>query len=339
MKSGEQKPERTALQRWCRALLISLPLGYLGFSLFVGVGFTSLQMVRRYQKKQLALPKDLSGRATRIEFQSTQGLMIRGVYSPPLGEAPILILQHGKGDTRDAVMPWAHSFAKAGFGVLCFDWRGHGKSDGKWIEHGAGEPDDLVAAVAWLQNEPSSKNRPIGILGFSLGAACIANTGARLPKIVKCLVLDSPYGDLGRMVDTRLSKLGPASVGPEMVLDAIAKLAIGQSVSTIQPERKLQGFAPRPIFSIHGDNDLVVPLSEGKSLYEKYSGEKEFWETKGTHHCGTNVLRTREWMRRVTEFFGKHLKGSPGVEDVLKHTPEKLERGKHVYAKNEPKKV
>lgn len=312
-------PARRHPGRWIAALAAL----YMVFSLLFGVGFVFKQALRRPHPVG-SEATDLSSRTETIRFRSSDGYQLEGYLHPPPPGAPVLFFQHGRGRTRDSYLVWARLFAEAGYGIVSFDWRGHGNSDGEIIHHGAREPLDLAAALGLLQSREDCRDRPVGLFGASMGAASLAMAGADLPEQVRCMVLDSPYGDLPRMARGRMQSLGPLKLGPELVLEGIGLVFFGKRVSQIVPERAVQAFAPRPLLVIHGEHDATIPWSEGRSLYEAYPGPKEFWSTPEPGHCAARTDHTREWVRRLATFFHEHLPGAPPAEEVLVRTPEKL---------------
>ena len=62
----------------------------------------------------------------------------------------------------------ARSFIGVGFAALRFNFRGVGSSDGEF-DNGAGEIDDVLAAVDWMRRE--MPGMPLWLAGFSFGAA------------------------------------------------------------------------------------------------------------------------------------------------------------------------
>ena len=316
---ARERPRRSPVR-----VVLALLLVYMGLSFAGAVAFMGKEALRR-PWPETAVAADLAPRAREVAFTSADGYHLSGLLAPPVGEAPILILQHGRGRNRDSYLPWARVFAEAGYGVLSFDWRAHGSSEGRIIQHGAGEPEDLLAALALLEGLPETRGRPVAVFGASLGAACVAMSGGRLPPQVRCMVLDSPYGDLGRMVAQRLERLGVLAVGPRLALDLLARLLFGRAASDIVPERELQGFAPRPVLVIHGAHDATIPVQEGRSLAAAYPGPVQYWELTEPGHCAGRSQQTREWMRRLSVFFAEHLPGAPEVGAVMARTPERLE--------------
>lgn len=301
------------------ALKLALP-AYLVFSVAFGIRIADAN-ARRTRRPITSTPADLSPRARRLAFPARDGLALEGYLAPPLDGRPVLIMQHGIGNNRDDTLPWARSFAAVGYGVLCFDWRAHGRSAGDVIAFGGQEPRDLEGALAELERLPETRGRPVAILATSMGAACTAMAAPVLPAQVRCLVLDSPYGNLSRMADHRLRGVGPALWLARTVLDRYSEHLTGLSPAAVRPEEVLAAFAPRPILVMHGSADAVIPFSEGKSLYECYPGPKESWFTEGDAHADSRWVRRREWMTRVATFLAAHLPGAPEVAEVLAVEP------------------
>ncbi|MGH8539275.1 MAG: alpha/beta hydrolase, partial [Stenotrophobium sp.] len=67
---------------------------------------------------------------------------------------PCVVMAHGLGGTRAAGLePFARRFAEAGLHVLCFDYRGFGKSGGepRQVVSVRGQLDDWAAAIAYAR--------------------------------------------------------------------------------------------------------------------------------------------------------------------------------------------
>lgn len=256
-----------------------------------------------------AKPADLSGQARRVEFTTDDGYTLRGFYVEPMGDEPVLVLCHGIRANKRDWMPWAALLARRGYGVLAFDWRGHGDSDGRWISYGAREGADLSAADAFLDARPELAGRPRAVLAISLGAALVALNADRLGPEYRCMVLDSPYGSLERMLEHRFSIFGPFAWLPSKLLRVTGGLWLGRWLSDMAPEEGLQAFAPRPVLVMHGAADRTIPVAEGRSLYDAYRGPKEAWFNEWGHTAARWEERA-EWMARVSGFLDRHLAGT-----------------------------
>ena len=92
-----------------------------------------------------------------------------------------VILVHGSGGNRahNAVnmLGLTRDLVRRGIGVLTFDLRAHGHSQGSRISVGYEERTDLQGAIDFLESVGISRDR-IGALGFSLGAVITLMTAS-----------------------------------------------------------------------------------------------------------------------------------------------------------------
>ena len=74
------------------------------------------------------------GAAEEVSFTSIDNVRISGWFFAARGEqpAPAVVLCHGIWTGRRECLPLALRFHAAGYNVLCFDFRAHGLSDGRF---------------------------------------------------------------------------------------------------------------------------------------------------------------------------------------------------------------
>lgn len=104
----------------------------------------------------------------RVHLQTIDNLTLTGWYIPPKNGA-VIILQHGYRANSSEMLPIGLMLAKHGYGVLLFDFRGHGKSEGNTVTLGLNEIQDTDAAVSFLLEQPELNK--IGLIGNSMGGA------------------------------------------------------------------------------------------------------------------------------------------------------------------------
>ena len=119
-----------------------------------------------------------------------------------------VILVHGSGGNRahNAVnmLGLTRDLVRRGVGVLTFDLRAHGESQGSRVSIGHEERTDLQGAIDYLEARGIARDR-IGVLGFSLGAV-ISILAAAEERGLAGLVLDSPFASLMEMVYRETSR-------------------------------------------------------------------------------------------------------------------------------------
>lgn len=104
---------------------------------------------------------------------------------------PLVLMLHGMRDVSRSLLPVAESLAER-FTVVLLDQRGHGASDypGAYsIEHFYF---DLHCVIAHLQKD--SAQRPLALVGHSLGGQIAARFAGLFPELLKAMVLIEGLG-------------------------------------------------------------------------------------------------------------------------------------------------
>jgi uncharacterized protein len=209
------------------------------------------------------------------------------------GKLAGLVLAHGFAGARYPAME-AH-FAKLGYGVLGFDFRGYGKSEG---ERGVVLPrqqvTDIRSAVGWLAGRPEIDADRIGVVGSSLGGA-VAIMAAALDSRIKACVAGCPLakGDSTlrmlyktepeyaafmnvvqekRRKNERLARFDIVYI-PENLRSAMPPGAPMEFTAdtvdgflSLNPLDVVSRLAPRPLFIIAAEDDHVVPVADSHAL-------------------------------------------------------------------------
>ena len=136
-------------------------------------------------------------RLTTCDNQQIGGWLVRG----DADKACVLLL-HGNGQSRAEMLPAMRWLAEAGFTVLAISLRAHGDSTGELNDVGWSARHDVAAAVRFLRRE--YPERPIVIVGRSLGAAAAIFAADELKADVAGYFLEQPYKDLRSAVWNRL---------------------------------------------------------------------------------------------------------------------------------------
>src|SRR5215510_12843825 len=102
------------------------------------------------------IPPGNTLRENKIEFQqldliTDDGIRLSAWYTPPR-KGVVILLAHGYGNNRPE---WVHALlAKKGYGVLSWDARAHGESDGEISTIGYLEVLDVKAALDYVETQP-----------------------------------------------------------------------------------------------------------------------------------------------------------------------------------------
>jgi fermentation-respiration switch protein FrsA (DUF1100 family) len=230
-----------------------------------------------------------------VSFTTDDGLELQGWYVPSKNRAAVIAFPGRKGPQRQTRMLTRH-----GYGVLLFDRRGEGDSEGDPNAVGWNGDRDVKAAIAFLRAQPDVDPDRIGGIGLSVGGELMLETAAETDEL-KAVVSDG----------AGIRSLREAS---ELGWDAIpiwAGLTAGVAVfSNHLPPPNLDDvvdrIAPRPVFLIYAEHGQGgEELSQ--NYYESAREPKFVWKVPGANHVGGAEARPREYERRVVAFFDQAL--------------------------------
>jgi pimeloyl-ACP methyl ester carboxylesterase len=130
-----------------RALVHAVKLIGFAVVVFIIIGGTLLvyeddQVVRSDlapAPSQVEIPDDLAFQVEEVTFQGGDDLTMAGWFTPPQNGATIILL-HGYGGNRTAMMWHAQQLVEAGYGVLLYDERASGESEGQRRSFGWEDP-------------------------------------------------------------------------------------------------------------------------------------------------------------------------------------------------------
>lgn len=141
---------------------------------------------------------------------------------------PCVVLAHGLGGTADSgLMPFAQSFADAGYAALVFDYRGFGRSDGqpRQVVSPARQQEDYRAAIVAAASQPGVDPTRIVLWGCSLAGGHVLEV-ARGRQDVAAVISMVPLVD-GRAAAVAAAKLHK----PTALLRATGKAIAAKAVA------------------------------------------------------------------------------------------------------------
>jgi len=221
------------------------------------------------------------------------------------GHSQVILIAHGLSQNKDTKIfrAIAESFIKD-YDVLVLDFRGHGKSGGRFT-FTAKESRDLLAALHYLDGHYES----IGILCFSLGAMISLVTAANT-SMVKSLITVSP------------------AVSFEQIHFHFWRIeAFWNLIDNLSPQGRGKGYRlgfpfyqkPKPIehiaalkelpcLFIHGDRDWIMRPKHSRKLYDAKPGKKELRIVRGGLHAEKLMDQfPTEFPKWILEWFHKTL--------------------------------
>ena len=123
----------------------------------------SFVMTRRSPLTEVHNPSEYDLDYEEVSFRAADGVTLRGWWVQAPGSRRAVIIMHGHGGSMDWDVHRAPAFHTAGYNVLLFDFRAHGRSAGWQATFGCRERGDVQGALAFLKSRGMQR---IGALGF-----------------------------------------------------------------------------------------------------------------------------------------------------------------------------
>jgi pimeloyl-ACP methyl ester carboxylesterase len=215
-----------------------------------------------------------------------------------------VIILHGHGTSYDFDVYRAAYLHEAGFNVLLFDFRAHGRSEGKRMTFGYKERRDVSGAIEFLHQKGI---KHIGLLGFSYGGMVAMIFAADNPGL-EAVISDGGPVRMRTAIASRGVEMGfPLWLTKPLawLIISMTSIRLGVSLFQYEPIRWVGNISPRPIFFIHGDHDQYLP--DFDELYAAARQPKELWRLPEAGHTTASQFYPEEHARRVIEFFKHYL--------------------------------
>jgi uncharacterized protein len=250
------------------------------------------------------IPPGNTLRESRIDFQqldliTKDGIRLSAWYTPPRKGA-VILLAHGYGDNRPE---WVHAMlAKKGYGVLSWDARAHGESDGEISTVGYLEVLDVRAALDFVLAQPDVNH--VGAWGGSMGGATLIRATAQFPEI-DALFVDSSFASLNDEFNFLV---------PYPVINPLAKFLAewqtGFSTRDLNLVEDIAKIGPRPVYIVHSLGDTVAPPDAGEKLFNAANEPRFLWLEEDAAHLSIHLVNERRYQRRLIGFFDEWLLGN-----------------------------
>ena len=287
-------------RRYVRRALIALAGAIVAVNLVLPVllsyGFTHIG--------RAVVPEPDLGAAHRdVTFATSDGLTLEGWYVPSRNRAAVIAFPGRKGPRRQTRM-----LARHGYGVLLFDRRGEGDSEGEPNALGWDGEKDLRAALAFLRRQPDVDPRRIGGIGLSVGGELLLQAAAHTDELRAVVSEGAGIRSVREQQET-----DGARRWLELPTWAMTTLATTVFANRGPPPnlKDLVGrISPRPVFLIYAERG-----QGGEDLNPEYFAAagppRTIWKTDSGHTGGIEA-EPREYERRVPAFFDRYLLGRRG---------------------------
>jgi uncharacterized protein len=266
----------------------------------VGLGYVTAHVARAVvPANHLGVPYE------DVTFTTKDGLELEGWYIPSRNGAAVISFPGRKGPQRQARM-----LARHGYGVLLFDRRGEGRSEGEPNTFGWGGDEDVKAAVRYLQRRPDVDPKRIAGIGLSVGGEMMLEAAAETKDLAAVVSEGAGARSLREELDT--PDLTVVNTVMSTVSYAFKDAAMTVAANRMPPanlKTLVPKIAPRPLLLIAAPNS-----ANGEKLnrvyYHAAHEPKTLWEIPESGHVDGIAARPREYERRVVEFFDDALRPS-----------------------------
>lgn len=271
-QSAASRPRR--ILRWIVfatiCLVVLALLGMYGSTVY----FIHKTFTRRVQACK-TVPEDLGLAGESVSLTSSDGIPLKAWWVPAQQSLGSVIVLHGM-DGLDAacLLPHARFLHDAGWSAFLLDMRAHGRSGGQRIGLSIEEPRDVSAALDWLEAQPSVKDKPLVLLGLSMGGGVAIRTAAVRPD-----------------VDGVISVSGLAAIDPmmghglQLWLGRLGILTLYHAwTPLVSAVHDIAQISPRPVLLMHGAADRQIPVDQAHSLKSACGANAELWIVPGADH-------------------------------------------------------
>jgi hypothetical protein len=292
-----RRTEGSLWWRYPRRALLGVAGAFAGL-MVVTVGFA---YVTTHVGRAVVPANDLGVPYEDVSFTTSDGLELDGWYVPSRNGAAVIAFPGRKGPQKQARM-----LARHGYGVLLFDRRGEGVSEGDPNSWGWGGDADVKAAIDYLQHRPDVDPQRIGGIGLSVGGEMMLETAAETDELAA--VVSEGAGARTFSEEKDYDDNGPVDKALGSVLAGSKTTAIAVFSNRTPPAnlKTLSRRIAQPALLIAAPNS-----GHGEQLnrgYARAAGDSAtLWEIPESGHVGGLQARPEEYERRVVGFFDEEL--------------------------------
>ncbi len=206
--------------------------------------------------------------------------------APTSEEAPWVLFLHGNAATIAARVNIAHyaELRKLGLNVMAPEYRGFGGLAGLPTESVLAA--DAQAAYDYLRNVRHVPATRLVIYGWSLGSAVAVTLASEVDAAA--LILEGAPASL-------------VAIGQQQYPFFPVRLLMRNPFDSIRRIDRVRA----PTLFLHSPEDAVIPIAEGRRLYEAAPGDKAFVEVRGGH-VNASTVDTERFFGAIRGFLAAH---------------------------------
>jgi len=295
------KPERKFKPLfWLRLVVFAAVLTYLAMVLISALGITTMLTIPLKGSVCCLPPGGILGvQPQDISLQTADGLTLAGWYFPSRNGA-VVILLHSYYANRVQPLPVAEMLIRHGYGVVTYDQRASGESQGEVRTLGWLDIPDVNQAVRFAQSRPGVDRDRVGVYGCSVGGAIAVAAAAANPSIA-AVAVDAPSPIT--FEESRPTFADPAW-GVNIPIYALYHSFLVVRAGAFPPtttRQAVQAITPRPLLLI--STGETAERAYVSTLYELAGQPKQQRNIPQATHCGAPHARPAEYEQALIDFF------------------------------------
>ena len=201
------------------------------------------------------------------ELGSHDGLAY-ALFLPEGEPAAGVVVLHGAGSAKESHFDFGRLCRASGMAALCFDARGHGRSEGAF---GPGAIDDVLAMCELMRSYAPA----VALRGSSLGGFCAIHAGARDPSLAAVAAM-CPAPEDRLLRGLRSGDLSNFRCDLDATAPWLESLDIYSAVGELGPDTAL--------LLLHARGDEQIPYTVSEELFEAAHEPKRVLIFPGGHH-------------------------------------------------------
>ena len=281
--SPEQKTSEFNLRRFLKFLMTTLICLYLLICLALWLGQGHLIF---FPSKELTVtPAHYSAIYDDVSIPGTTGELTGWWLPSEQPHAKVLLYLHGNGGNLSDNAAQAARLNRLGSSVFIIDYRGYGKSSGKFPSEKT-VYEDAETVWKYLTEQRHISPHDIIIYGHSLGGAVAIDLAVKHPEAA------------GLIAESSFTSVRAMSMLDKHYLVFPIFLILNQRFDSIDKVGKLK----MPVLFIHGSSDEVVPTWMGQALYQAAPQPKRLLIVPGGHHMDSAEIGGQRYLEAVRDF-------------------------------------
>jgi pimeloyl-ACP methyl ester carboxylesterase len=213
-----------------------------------------------------------------------------------------MILLHGSHGTRVDTLPQLRMLAAAGYTVLAYDARGHGRSTGQTNALGWQGVADIAAAIKFLDHQPRVDPHRIAALGLSMGAEEALRAAASRVRLAAIIADGAGASTLGD-IELVPHGLEPMFVSVTWLTMRAVELASGDAEPAQLNAVLNQVHVPVLLITSNARNELKID----KAYRDRIGRQAILWYVSDAGHTRALSAHPRDYAAHVTAFLSAAL--------------------------------